>query len=164
MASTTTDVAPPTGPSSERTGPNASQRGGHRGRGRRSGGPGGAGEGRGGSRKPRGDRSGRGGRDGLQQHQHKPQDGVPEDEQRPESRASVLAGPAAPQATAMVKPDADDVASDADSPVCFICADPVIYSAIAPCTHTTCHICALRMRALYKNRACAHCRVRISHA
>lgn len=158
MASTTTDVAPPTGPSSERTGPNASQRGGHRGRGRRSGGPGGAGEGRGGSRKPRGDRSGRGGRDGLQQHQHKPQDGVPEDEQRPESRASVLAGPAAPQATAMVKPDADDVASDADSPVCFICADPVIYSAIAPCTHTTCHICALRMRALYKNRACAHCR------
>ena len=58
-----------------------------------------------------------------------------------------------------VIPDADDAASDPDSSVCFICADPVQYSSIAPCNHVTCHICALRMRALYKNRACAHCRV-----
>ncbi|KAI5848694.1 hypothetical protein DFP73DRAFT_542086 [Morchella snyderi] len=155
MASTTTDVAPPTGPSAERTGSNTTHHGGYRGRVRRSGGgPGGAGEGWGGSRGPRGGSGAR----GRQKNQNKPQDGVPEDEQRPKSRASVLAGPAAPQTTAVVKPDADDVASDTDSPVCFICADPVTFSAIAPCTHTTCHICALRMRALYKNRACAHCR------
>ncbi|CUS14537.1 unnamed protein product [Tuber aestivum] len=57
-----------------------------------------------------------------------------------------------------VRPDADDAASDPDSSICFICADPVKYSSIAPCNHVTCHICALRMRALYKNKACAHCR------
>ncbi|RPA93976.1 hypothetical protein L873DRAFT_1793263 [Choiromyces venosus 120613-1] len=57
-----------------------------------------------------------------------------------------------------VRPDADDAASDPDSSVCFICADPVRFSSIAPCNHVTCHICALRMRALYKNKACAHCR------
>ncbi|PWW75179.1 hypothetical protein C7212DRAFT_297396, partial [Tuber magnatum] len=57
-----------------------------------------------------------------------------------------------------IRPDADDAASDPDSSVCFICADPVQFSSIAPCNHVTCHICALRMRALYKNKACAHCR------
>jgi hypothetical protein len=30
---------------------------------------------------------------------------------------------------------------------------------VSPCNHRTCHICALRLRALYKNKACAHCRV-----
>jgi E3 ubiquitin-protein ligase ZNF598 len=30
--------------------------------------------------------------------------------------------------------------------------------SIAPCNHQTCHICSLRLRALYKTRACAHCR------
>lgn len=43
--------------------------------------------------------------------------------------------------------------------VCFICASPVVYHSVAPCNHQTCHICALRLRALYKTRACAHCRV-----
>lgn len=57
------------------------------------------------------------------------------------------------------KPDADDAASDLDSSICFICANPVKYSSIAPCNHVTCHICAIRMRALYKNKTCAHCRV-----
>jgi E3 ubiquitin-protein ligase ZNF598 len=42
--------------------------------------------------------------------------------------------------------------------VCFICASPIDHTAIAPCNHQTCHICALRLRALYKTRACAHCR------
>lgn len=49
------------------------------------------------------------------------------------------------------------VAEDAE--VCFICASPVEHISIAPCNHQTCHICSLRMRALYKTRACAHCRV-----
>lgn len=43
--------------------------------------------------------------------------------------------------------------------VCFICASPVVHNSVAPCNHRTCHICALRLRALYKTRACAHCRV-----
>ncbi|KUI57800.1 hypothetical protein VP1G_05081 [Cytospora mali] len=47
---------------------------------------------------------------------------------------------------------------DADDDVCFICANPIQHHAVAPCNHVTCHICALRMRALYKNKDCAHCR------
>ena len=53
--------------------------------------------------------------------------------------------------------EGDDDAVEAE--VCFICASPVVHNAVAPCNHRTCHICALRMRALYKNKQCAHCRV-----
>ena len=47
---------------------------------------------------------------------------------------------------------------EAEAEVCFICASPVVHQSVAPCNHRTCHICALRLRALYKTRACAHCR------
>ncbi|KPM39510.1 E3 ubiquitin-protein ligase hel2 [Neonectria ditissima] len=47
---------------------------------------------------------------------------------------------------------------DDEDEVCFICANPVAHHSIAPCNHTTCHICGLRMRALYKTKDCAHCR------
>ncbi|KAK7960350.1 hypothetical protein PG988_011564 [Apiospora saccharicola] len=50
--------------------------------------------------------------------------------------------------------DGDDVEAE----VCFICASPVVHQSVAPCNHRTCHICSLRMRALYKNKECAHCR------
>jgi hypothetical protein len=53
------------------------------------------------------------------------------------------------------KADTDDVEAE----VCFICASPVVHNSVAPCNHRTCHICALRMRALYKTKDCAHCRV-----
>lgn len=43
--------------------------------------------------------------------------------------------------------------------VCFICASRVAHHSVGPCNHRTCHICALRMRALYKDVNCAHCRV-----
>ncbi|KAI1819547.1 hypothetical protein F4861DRAFT_526662 [Xylaria intraflava] len=52
----------------------------------------------------------------------------------------------------------NDGNEDVEAEVCFICASPVIHQAVAPCNHRTCHICALRMRALYKNKECAHCR------
>ncbi|RDA86301.1 hypothetical protein CP532_5675 [Ophiocordyceps camponoti-leonardi (nom. inval.)] len=45
-----------------------------------------------------------------------------------------------------------------DAEICFICANPVAYYSITPCNHTTCHICGLRMRALYKTMDCAICR------
>lgn len=48
---------------------------------------------------------------------------------------------------------------DGEVEVCFICANPVSHLAIAPCNHITCHICALRLRALYKSKDCPHCRV-----
>ncbi|OAX82909.1 hypothetical protein ACJ72_02734 [Emergomyces africanus] len=47
---------------------------------------------------------------------------------------------------------------EADGEVCFICASNIDHTAVAPCNHRTCHICALRLRALYKTKACAHCR------
>lgn len=50
---------------------------------------------------------------------------------------------------------------DSEVEVCFICASPVVHHSVAPCNHRTCHICALRLRALYKTNACAHCRVRV---
>ena len=57
---------------------------------------------------------------------------------------------------------AQSVAQSTDGEeVCFICASPVVHHAVAPCNHRTCHICALRLRALYKTKACAHCRVSI---
>ena len=54
------------------------------------------------------------------------------------------------------KKDEDE---EVEAEVCFICASPVVHNSVAPCNHRTCHICALRMRALYKTKDCAHCRV-----
>jgi hypothetical protein len=56
------------------------------------------------------------------------------------------------------KPQVDEE-EDGDAEVCFICASPVVHIAVTSCNHRTCHICALRMRALYKTKDCAHCRV-----
>lgn len=53
----------------------------------------------------------------------------------------------------------NSVEKSSDGDVCFICASTIEHTSIAPCNHQTCHICSLRMRALYKNRTCAHCRV-----
>ncbi|CAK7267914.1 hypothetical protein SEPCBS57363_002833 [Sporothrix epigloea] len=54
--------------------------------------------------------------------------------------------------------DSTDDTSEGDAEVCFICASPLVHHAIAPCNHLTCHICALRMRALYRTKDCPHCR------
>jgi E3 ubiquitin-protein ligase ZNF598 len=43
--------------------------------------------------------------------------------------------------------------------LCFICASTIDHISIAICNHQTCHICALRLRALYKKRDCAYCKV-----
>ncbi|KAF7589970.1 hypothetical protein BBP40_003461 [Aspergillus hancockii] len=57
------------------------------------------------------------------------------------------------------KQAAAEAADDADDgEICFICASDVEHTSVSPCNHRTCHICALRLRALYKNKACAHCR------
>ena len=59
---------------------------------------------------------------------------------------------------AMEKSGDKDEADEVEAEVCFICASPVVHNSVAPCNHRTCHICALRMRALYKTKDCAHCR------
>ena len=47
-----------------------------------------------------------------------------------------------------------------EAAVCLICAVPVKYYSVSECDHRTCHVCTLRMRALYKNTTCAFCKVR----
>jgi len=59
--------------------------------------------------------------------------------------------------------DADADADAEEGEVCFICASPVQHTAVAPCNHRSCHICSLRLRALYKTKACAHCRTESDH-
>jgi hypothetical protein len=46
--------------------------------------------------------------------------------------------------------------------LCWICAEPVKYYAISECNHRTCHVCALRLRALYKKLDCTFCKVSVN--
>lgn len=48
---------------------------------------------------------------------------------------------------------------DAGDASCWICAEPVKYYSVSKCDHRTCHICALRLRALYKKFECTFCKV-----
>ncbi|KAL2163573.1 hypothetical protein VTH06DRAFT_5631 [Thermothelomyces fergusii] len=68
------------------------------------------------------------------------------------------APPAGKQPSFKVKNDTREEGGDGDVEVCFICANPISHHSVAPCNHVTCHICALRLRALYKNKDCPHCR------
>ncbi|KAJ1944365.1 hypothetical protein FBU59_002619 [Linderina macrospora] len=52
--------------------------------------------------------------------------------------------------------DEDD--DDDDEDVCFICADPVKFYAVGECDHRTCYLCNLRLRALFKSKACPYCK------
>ncbi|TFK36394.1 hypothetical protein BDQ12DRAFT_249403 [Crucibulum laeve] len=52
---------------------------------------------------------------------------------------------------------AEDADEDTEA-VCWICAEPVKYYAVAECNHRTCHVCALRLRALYKKNDCTFCK------
>lgn len=47
-----------------------------------------------------------------------------------------------------------------DGALCWICAEPVKYWSLSECNHRTCHVCALRLRALYKKQECTFCKVR----
>ncbi|KAJ4854724.1 uncharacterized protein T069G_10282 [Trichoderma breve] len=133
--------------------------GGSRGRGR-GGGGGGGGGGRGNQGQNRGaKRGGRGG--GGNRGQGRGQKGQ-DSASAATPDAAGQAGLAAPatgikenKAALATAPEPDD---DDDAEVCFICANPVAHHSIAPCNHKTCHICGLRMRALYKTKDCAHCR------
>lgn len=160
---TTSDSVPnapssPQQPRNQRSprGPFDQNRRGARDGGRGRGGPHGE-RGRGGSNRGRGR-----GVDGRQHQDHRnPRDGV---RQAPKGDISE-AQPNAQNTTATGESTEDNQAKgaedDVEAEVCFICASPVVHNSVAPCNHRTCHICALRMRALYKNKACMHCRVSI---
>ncbi|OAX34326.1 hypothetical protein K503DRAFT_724683 [Rhizopogon vinicolor AM-OR11-026] len=57
------------------------------------------------------------------------------------------------QSEVISAPEATD-----DAVVCFICAEPVKYYSVSVCNHRTCHVCALRLRALYKKQDCTFCK------
>ncbi|KAI0545106.1 hypothetical protein F4679DRAFT_588836 [Xylaria curta] len=131
-------------------------RGGARARGRGRGGERGRGHGHGhGHGRGRGNANAQGGRGGDRSQASRPRGGGASASASgpvPENGAPVA--PVQPASGATVNDEGEDVEAE----VCFICASPVIHQSVAPCNHRTCHICALRMRALYKNKECAHCR------
>ncbi|KAK4236879.1 E3 ubiquitin-protein ligase hel2 [Achaetomium macrosporum] len=120
---------------------------GHRGRGR---GRGGRGRGRGDGSRGRG--RGRGG-----EHHHGGHNPPAQPSAEPAAEDQKPPQAAKPQKF-KVKNDTQDEGAGGDVEVCFICANPFSHYSVAPCGHITCHICALRMRALYKNKDCPHCR------
>ena len=118
-------------------------------------GPGHHGRGRGRGHRGRG----RGGAGGPHAHPHAHQQ---RHHRHPSQDATdeTPANPTAQEVAAVTRPQApptEEIPDDAE--ICFICANVVAHHSIAPCNHTTCHICGLRMRALYKDKNCAHCRV-----
>ncbi|KIK62672.1 hypothetical protein GYMLUDRAFT_41590 [Collybiopsis luxurians FD-317 M1] len=54
--------------------------------------------------------------------------------------------------------EAADVLSVDGGDICWICAEPVKYYSLSACNHRTCHVCALRLRALYKKDDCTFCK------
>lgn len=48
-----------------------------------------------------------------------------------------------------------------DSDVCWICAESIKYYSLSECNRRTCHICALRLRALYKKKECTFCNLKV---
>lgn len=91
---------------------------------------------------------GRGGKAPGDRKKQKSDEGQQNNEAQPAATATV-----GTKQVAAATDDADD------GEVCFICASAVEHTSVSPCNHRTCHICALRLRALYKNKGCAHCRV-----
>lgn len=53
----------------------------------------------------------------------------------------------------------DDEEDEEEEEFCYICAEPVRYWVLGTCNHRTCHVCSLRLRALYKKRECTFCKV-----
>ncbi|KAF9518877.1 hypothetical protein BS47DRAFT_1324980 [Hydnum rufescens UP504] len=68
--------------------------------------------------------------------------------------------PAENQSAAVVLPSKEDrsIRGDAHEDVCFICTEPIRFYSVAECNHRTCHVCALRLRALYKRMECTFCK------
>jgi len=93
----------------------------------------------------------RGGRGGFSSPQKQP----PQQQRVPESNGAS----AAPKPLPAETKGKETVDGEEEAEVCFICASEVVHHSVPPCNHRTCHICSLRMRALYKTNDCPHCRV-----
>jgi hypothetical protein len=65
--------------------------------------------------------------------------------------------PAEQESKTIIAPPKSETEGDSD--VCWICAEPVKYYSLSECNHRTCHVCAIRLRALYKKTDCTFCKV-----
>ncbi|KIM91792.1 hypothetical protein PILCRDRAFT_902 [Piloderma croceum F 1598] len=79
------------------------------------------------------------------------------------SQVTSVGAAAAATISAEEKPQNPAEAKAAEAPgneneVCWICAEPVKYYSVSDCDHRTCHVCTLRLRALYKNTDCTFCK------
>ncbi|KAJ2610011.1 hypothetical protein H4S08_003801 [Coemansia sp. RSA 1365] len=55
--------------------------------------------------------------------------------------------------------DKGDNESNENEPVCLICADTVDFYSVGECDHRICFRCNLRLRALFKSKACPYCKI-----
>ncbi|KDN38696.1 hypothetical protein K437DRAFT_239901 [Tilletiaria anomala UBC 951] len=62
----------------------------------------------------------------------------------------------APESTTAEKANDEEIPPEVE--LCFICAEPVHLYSLPPCDHITCHMCAVRLRALYKKIECTFCK------
>ncbi|PWN44197.1 hypothetical protein IE81DRAFT_37576 [Ceraceosorus guamensis] len=76
-----------------------------------------------------------------------------------EGHKAALAAAAAAAAAAEAAAEATAGGEVVD--LCHICAEPVQLYSLAACNHRTCHICAIRLRALYKKKDCTFCKTPI---
>lgn len=71
----------------------------------------------------------------------------------------------APSTTAKaVTKDGDNAEEEEEEEDCFLCASEGLIWALPECGHKTCHVCSMRMRALFKNFDCTFCKVRFSYS
>ncbi|EJD53218.1 hypothetical protein AURDEDRAFT_81510 [Auricularia subglabra TFB-10046 SS5] len=73
-----------------------------------------------------------------------------------QSQTPIVTDPVPAPATTAAEEQQPD--SAVDGATCWICAEPVRYYALSECNHRTCHVCCLRLRALYKKRECTFCK------
>ncbi|PIA18753.1 hypothetical protein COEREDRAFT_79739 [Coemansia reversa NRRL 1564] len=55
--------------------------------------------------------------------------------------------------------DKGDNGTNENEPVCLICADTVDFYSVGECDHRICFRCNLRLRALFKSKACPYCKI-----
>ncbi|KAF9425296.1 hypothetical protein BGZ76_003328 [Entomortierella beljakovae] len=55
-------------------------------------------------------------------------------------------------------PVSEAVNDDKEEHSCYICTENIVIFAVSDCNHRTCHLCSLRLRALYKTKNCAFCK------
>ncbi|KAI1318761.1 hypothetical protein EDD11_005832 [Mortierella claussenii] len=67
-------------------------------------------------------------------------------------------GKQAPVSDAVAESAPAGAEEDVEQHSCFICTENIVIFAVSDCNHRTCHLCSLRLRALYKTKNCAYCK------